>query len=101
MKTILHILILSTITFSLACHSHSDGHTHGDESGHSHGPTADSHDHGSGEDLAFAELTKAQMASIGLETGGIEKKQLTASLKANGFLKVPNQNRANVTAVLG
>ena len=41
------------------------------------------------------------MKSIKIELGGIEKKQLTASLKANGILKVPNQNRANATASLG
>lgn len=46
-------------------------------------------------------LTTAQMQSIGIEFGIIGKKQLTASLKANGILRVPNQNKANVTAPLG
>ena len=46
-------------------------------------------------------LTSAQMQSIGVVLGSMEKKQLTSSLKANGFLKVPNQNRASVTALLG
>jgi RND family efflux transporter MFP subunit len=46
-------------------------------------------------------LTAEQMKSIKIELGSIEKKQLTASLKANGILKVPNQNRANATASLG
>jgi len=41
------------------------------------------------------------MKSIGIALGTLEKKQLTASLKANGILKVPNQNRANATASLG
>jgi RND family efflux transporter MFP subunit len=95
----LFIILLAVLLWS--CHSHQDGHTHGDETSHSHDSPSGGHDHSNTEDLAFAELTKAQMASIGLETGFVEKKQLTASLKANGFLKVPNQNRANVTAVLG
>lgn len=46
-------------------------------------------------------LSAEQMKSIGVELGKLEKKQLTASLKANGILKVPNQNRANVTVSLG
>ena len=44
-------------------------------------------------------LTEAQMKSIGIETDTIEQKQLTASLKANGVLKVPNQNKASVNSV--
>ena len=41
------------------------------------------------------------MKSIKIEFGNIEKKQLTASLKANGILKVPNQNRATVNTLMG
>ena len=44
-------------------------------------------------------LTREQMKSIGLELGFIEEKQLTATLKANGFLKVPNQNKAGITSL--
>jgi cobalt-zinc-cadmium efflux system membrane fusion protein len=44
-------------------------------------------------------LTGAQIKSIGIETDTIEQKQLTASLKANGVLKVPNQNKASVHSV--
>lgn len=42
------------------------------------------------------ELTKDQMASIGVEIGKIEQKQLTATLRANGVLRVPNQNKARI-----
>lgn len=44
-------------------------------------------------------LTAEQMKSIGIESGSIEQKQLTASLKTNGVLRVPNQNRATVNSV--
>ncbi|HEY1202566.1 MAG TPA: efflux RND transporter periplasmic adaptor subunit, partial [Niastella sp.] len=44
-------------------------------------------------------LTEAQMKSIGVEIGTIEQKQLTASLKANGVLRVPNQNKAQINSV--
>ncbi len=60
---------------------------HSEESGHS----------GSHE----TSLTLEQIKTIGIQFGSIERKQLTASLKANGILKVPNQNRANITAMAG
>ncbi|CAG5001024.1 Cobalt-zinc-cadmium resistance protein CzcB [Dyadobacter sp. CECT 9275] len=44
-------------------------------------------------------LTEMQMKSIGVELGLIEQKELTASLKANGTLRVPNQNRANINTL--
>jgi membrane fusion protein, heavy metal efflux system len=46
-----------------------------------------------------ATLTTEQIKSIGIELGVIEDKQLTASLKTNGVLKVPNQNKASVNSV--
>ncbi len=46
-------------------------------------------------------LTAEQIKSINLEFSVIEKKQLTASLKANGILNVPNQNKATVNTLMG
>lgn len=46
-----------------------------------------------------ATLSEEQIKSIGIELGIIEEKQLTASLKTNGVLKVPNQNKASVNSV--
>lgn len=53
------------------------------------------------ENTQSTSLTAEQMKSINIEFGKIQKKQLTASLKANGVLKVPNQNKANISAMLG
>jgi RND family efflux transporter MFP subunit len=39
------------------------------------------------------------MESINLQLGSIESRNLTSSFKANGFLKVPNQNKATVTSL--
>lgn len=44
-------------------------------------------------------LTAGQIKSIGLQTGSIEEKQLTASLRTTGALRVPNQNKAVITPV--
>ncbi len=46
-----------------------------------------------------ATLTNDQIKSIGIEIGGIEEKQLTASIRANGALRVPNQNKASVNSL--
>lgn len=46
-----------------------------------------------------ATLTEEQMKSIGVELGVVEQKQLSASLKTNGTLKVPNQNKASVNSI--
>ncbi|MCG2616156.1 efflux RND transporter periplasmic adaptor subunit [Terrimonas sp. NA20] len=46
-----------------------------------------------------ATLTAEQIKSIGIEIGGIEEKQLTASIRANGALRVPNQNKASVNSL--
>lgn len=56
------------------------------------------HEH---ENTTTVSLTAEQMKSIGLQLGSIEQKQLTASLKANGILKVPNQNKASITSLYG
>jgi len=44
-------------------------------------------------------LTDLQMRTAGIELGTIELKNLKTSIKANGMLTVPNQNKAFVTSV--
>lgn len=44
-----------------------------------------------------ATLTADQMKTIDIQLGVIEQKELTNSVKANGVLTVPNQNKAFVT----
>lgn len=46
-----------------------------------------------------ATLTEEQIKSIGVEIGTIEQKQLTAAVKVNGVLKVPNQNKASINSI--
>ncbi len=61
-------------------------------------PAAEKHEEeGEGSKTAF--LTDEQIKSIGIELGTIEQKQLTASLKTNGVLRVPNQNKATINSV--
>jgi RND family efflux transporter MFP subunit len=51
------------------------------------------------ENPNLAVLSDEQIKSIGIELGTIEEKQLTAALKTNGVLKVPNQNTASVNSI--
>ena len=90
MKNIIFIAAIATSIIFASCNSNKT-ETHGEETEH----------HDEHENSNTAMLTTEQMKSIKIELGSIEKKQLTASLKANGILKVPNQNRANATASLG
>ncbi|MDQ1150946.1 cobalt-zinc-cadmium efflux system membrane fusion protein [Sphingobacterium zeae] len=51
--------------------------------------------------VTVAALSEAQIKAVGIVFGGIEEKELTATIKANGLLSVPNNNKANATALYG
>lgn len=88
--TIISIIIAITIFFSSCGNSTATKEIEAEKENH------DEH-----ENPSTASLTGAQMKSIKIEFGTIEKKQLTASLKANGILKVPNQNKATINVLTG
>lgn len=46
-------------------------------------------------------LTEEQMKSVGISLGPVEMKELTSTIKANGLLRVPNNNKATVTSLYG
>lgn len=75
------------LLFLFACNTH----THEEN-------TSEQHEH---ESANTTSLSAEQMNAIGIRFSKLEKKQLTASLKANGILNVPNQNRATATALMG
>lgn len=51
------------------------------------------------EQTRFVTLTAEQMKTAGIKLGTIESKNLQTSVKSNGVLSVPNQNKALVTSV--
>jgi len=85
---ILTILFAGLATF-VSCNSKGTAETATTEEGHT-----DEH-----ANTNTAILTDEQIKSIGIELGVIEEKQLTASLKTNGVLQVPNQNKASVNSL--
>jgi cobalt-zinc-cadmium efflux system membrane fusion protein len=49
----------------------------------------------------IASLTAEQIKTVGITYGTVEMKELTATIKANGNLKVPNNNKGNATSLYG
>ena len=87
------LLILLLLTMALAscggsaASGEEEGHGHGEEEGHGGGSTVT--------------VSPQQFTAIEGKLGMVEMKDLTTALKATGFLKVPPQNVADVTAALG
>jgi len=93
-KQLLYIITFASILFTqTSCHDHPEGHSHDGEEGHAH------NEEGHDENSNIVSLTETQIRSINLQMGSIEEKSLTSTVKSNGFLKVPNQNRATVTSL--
>lgn len=90
MKHIFSILLISLLgIIQLSCGAKNDKDTNPVEE-----KKEEQHENGN-----TATLTNAQIQSIGIQTGVIEEKQLTASIRANGALRVPNQNKASVNSL--
>lgn len=79
------------VVFQTACKSDSnkEAGTEGKEETHTE-------EHGNENTATF---TDEQIKSIGIVIGNIEEKQLTASIRANGALRVPNQNKASINSL--
>lgn len=68
------------------------------------GSEHEEHEHAHNEqetENTVASITEEQMKSIGLQLGNIERKALTATLRVNGTVNVPNANKAVITSLYG
>lgn len=87
-------LLLGYIIYSNLTHSHS--HDHGDEHGHAHAGAEEKHlAPGS---IKEVELNEAQFQNAKIELGAFSIKNLSETISANGFTKLPPQNQADVTS---
>lgn len=75
----------------IACSNHS----HNEEDAHTHDVATTE------TEKTITSLTDAQIKAVDIQIGNIENKQLTATLKLNGNLRVPNNNKANATSLYG
>ncbi len=85
--------ILLSIFLLAGCrhqHTHEDTHTHDTQDTHAHDETPSDE----------VVLTKAQIQKVGLTMGTFENKNLQATLKVNGKLELPPQNKASVSAII-
>jgi len=64
-------------------------------------PKAVKEEDGEAAATTITSLTQEQIRAVGITLGNIENKNLTATIKANGALRVPNNNKANVTSLYG
>jgi cobalt-zinc-cadmium efflux system membrane fusion protein len=88
------------LLLTTSCHKHEegDGNNHSTESSKSETNNVEHHEEGT---PTIASLTEEQIKTVGIALGSIEMKELTATIKANGNLKVPNNNKANATSLYG
>lgn len=63
--------------------------------------TEKSENHHEEEPSNITTLTQEQIDKVGIEIGKIEEKELTATIKANGMLTVPNNSKGNATSLYG
>lgn len=101
-KYIVIINLLSLIIIFSACNSKTEKKTEkpaGDACcATKFGAVEDEHSEG---EPTIASLTTEQIKTVDIQLGTVEQKQLTATLKVNGALKVPNNNKANATSLYG
>ena len=96
LKIIFVNILLSVFLWS--CHDSSDGHAHDANGNHITTPQDDPHAHEE-EAEDEVELTKEQIQKIGLKYGTFENRNLQSTLKVNGLLELPPQNKANVSSM--
>jgi cobalt-zinc-cadmium efflux system membrane fusion protein len=95
-----YLMLLFVALFTACSHNESDGHKHGTTQEAKEEKTTGEVEEESTE-ATIASLTDEQIKTVGIQFGSIEQKQLTATLKANGALRVPNNNKANATSLYG
>lgn len=66
-----------------------------------HSKSEHSETHNEEESSTVTTLTNEQIKEVGISFGKIEDRDLTATIKANGTLRVPNNSKANATSLYG
>lgn len=61
----------------------------------------DAHDHDAALEGQVAVITSDQLKSVGIELGGLDYKELSATIRANGSIHVPNSHKAYASALYG
>ncbi len=95
-----YLMLIIIALFTACSHNESDGHKHGTtQEVKQENATGEVEEEST--EASIVSLKDEQIKAVGIEFGSIEQKQLTATLKANGALRVPNNNKANATSLYG
>ncbi len=96
--------LLAVVGTSCSDHNHGEG-------GHNHAEEAESHDEHAGHDdhddheeegnKDEVHLLKKQMEVMDVQLGGFKKVNLSTTIKSNGRLELPPQNKASLSALIG
>jgi membrane fusion protein, heavy metal efflux system len=87
-----YILLISLLVLvAVGCNSNNDDN---------HESTS-SHAAHSEDEVITVQLTTSQIKALALKTGPLPKRNISASIQANGVLEVPPQSHAIVTAIIG
>ncbi len=97
---IISVLALALCGGALQSCEQSKGNKEHSEEAHGHSEGEDEHGHSEGE-KDFAEISKKQMQTVGIEVASLEYKALDESIRANGSLSLPKSHKAEVSAVFG
>lgn len=87
-KTIYTFLIVLTLSVLSSCGSKDQGAEQAEESHHD-------------EEENITEFTGEQYQNVGIELGKVENKQISGTVKVNGVLDVPPQQKVSVSVPLG
>jgi len=92
--TIVTVITVLIFAFS-ACNNQKDGNGQNQEAKEIQREEAEE------EVPTIATLSEEQLKIVGIKIGTIEQRELSATIKANGNLNVPNNNKANATTLYG
>lgn len=62
---------------------------------------AETHEHDTESQIQIAVITAEQIKSVGIELGSLDYKELSATIRANGSIHVPNSHKAYASALYG
>ncbi len=90
-------VVIAALSVLIACNSDKQTDSSNKESTET-AKTTEVHEEESGN---IATLSQEQIETVGIQWAPIERKELTATIRANGMLRVPNNNKANATSLYG
>ncbi len=97
-KSICFLMLLSSLFFINSCGKRGSNAQNEEKAKEADRSNENQHEQ---ETPTTATLTQEQIKAVGIQLGKVENKELTATIKANGMLRVPNNSKGNATSLYG